>query len=108
LDIQSALVVFNHDRMDKGKPPIEVGIGITTGEVVAGYIGSSRTMSFSVIGDTVNTASRLCSAAKPGQIIISASTSNALPVQIKVGPLEPLKAKGKYHPIEVFEIIGFR
>lgn len=108
LDIQHALVGFNHDRMDVGKPPIEVGIGITTGELVAGYIGSSRTMSYSVIGDTVNTASRLCSAAKPGQIIISASTSIALPVQIRVGPLEPLKAKGKYNPIEVFEIIGFR
>jgi adenylate cyclase len=108
LDVQNALVGFNHDRMDKGKPPIDVGIGITTGEVVAGYIGSSQTMSYSVIGDTVNTASRLCSAAKPGQIIISASTSNALPIQIEVAPLEPLKAKGKYHPIEVFEVVGFR
>jgi class 3 adenylate cyclase len=65
-------------------------------------------MSYSVIGDTVNTASRLCSAAKPGQIIISASTSNSLPVQIKVESLEPLKAKGKYNPIEVFEVVGFR
>ncbi|MDJ0782699.1 MAG: adenylate/guanylate cyclase domain-containing protein [Desulfosarcinaceae bacterium] len=108
LDIQHALIGFNHDRMDKGKPPIEVGIGINTGELVAGYIGSSRTMSYSVIGDTVNTASRLCSAAKPGQIIISESTSNALPIQIAVGPLDPLKAKGKYHPIEVFEVVGFR
>jgi adenylate cyclase len=85
-----------------------VGIGINTGELVAGYIGSSRTMSFSVIGDTVNTASRLCSAAKPGQIIISASTSIALPVQIAVGALAPLKAKGKFHPIEVFEVLGYR
>jgi adenylate cyclase len=108
IEIQHALVVFNQRRQERGKVPIEVGIGINTGELVAGYIGSSRTMSYSVIGDTVNTASRLCSAAKPGQIIISDTTSIALPVQINVGPLEPLKVKGKYHPIEVFEVLGYR
>lgn len=108
IEIQHALVVFNQRRQEQGKVAIEVGIGINTGELVAGYIGSSRTMSYSVIGDTVNTASRLCSAAKPGQIIVSDTTSIALPVQINVGALEPLKVKGKYHPIEVFEVLGYR
>jgi adenylate cyclase len=108
IEIQHALVIFNQRRQEQGKPPIQVGIGINTGELVAGYIGSSRTMSYSVIGDTVNTASRLCSAAKPGQIIISESTSIAQPVQIAVGPLQPIQAKGKYHPIEVFEVLGYR
>lgn len=105
LGIQRALVSFNEKRLAKGKSPIEVGIGINTGSLVAGYIGSSRTMSYSVIGDTVNTASRLCSAAQPGQIIISDNTRERLNDQFSTEPLEPIKAKGKYHPIKVYAIV---
>jgi adenylate cyclase len=106
LDIQNAMVRFNAKRMHDGAPAIEVGIGINTGNLVAGYIGSTRTMSYSVIGDTVNTASRLCSAAKPGQVIISEKTTKHLKDQFFTEPLDPIQAKGKYKPIKVYAVHG--
>ena len=82
-----------------------IGIGINTGELVAGYIGSTRTMSYSVIGDTVNTASRLCSAAKAGEIIISEATHRLVRNDFDTIALDPVKAKGKSKPVEVFKVI---
>jgi adenylate cyclase len=106
LDIQSALIGFNQSRVLREKPPIEIGIGINTGNLVAGYIGSTRTMSYSVIGDTVNTASRLCSAARPGQILISEDTRQYLTDEFDFKRLDPIKAKGKFNPIEVYQVLG--
>ncbi len=106
LDIRKAMLHYNASRMLAGERPIEVGIGINTGTLVAGYIGSSRTMSYSVIGDTVNTASRLCAAAKPNQILISENTARYLPDHIEMRSLDPIMAKGKFNPVEIFEVIG--
>lgn len=106
LSIQTAMLRFNANRTRNGEQAIEVGIGISSGKLVAGYIGSSRTMSYSVIGDTVNTAARLCSAAKPNQVLISESTAHYLPDSIKMKALHPIQAKGKFNPVEVFEVNG--
>lgn len=104
LDIQCKLVEFNRGRGELSQPRIEVGIGIKTGKLVAGYIGSSHTMSYSVIGDTVNTASRICSAAKPGQILVSERTYEIIRDDIKVNKLEKVQVKGKAEPVQVYEI----
>lgn len=106
LDILKALEAFNFDRISRGRSAIEVGIGINTGDVVAGYIGSNRTMSYSVIGDTVNIASRLCSAADPGQVLISEYTRHLVQNQFSVRPIPPVYAKGKDHTIKAFTVIG--
>ncbi len=106
LDMQSALVGYNKIRSVMGKLPINVGIGINTGELVAGYIGSTRTMSYSVIGDAVNIASRLCSAAKTGEILISEDTYKRVAGQFEVMEHEPVIAKGKSKPLRVFSVIG--
>ena len=106
IDIRRELVAFNEQRIAAGKREINIGIGINTGKVVAGYIGSTRTMSYSVIGDTVNTASRICSAAKAGQIIISQETYNAVHHNFHAMALDPINAKGKYKPVKVFEVTG--
>jgi class 3 adenylate cyclase len=103
--IQTAMLYFNAKRRLLSEQPIEVGVGINTGKLVAGYVGSSRTMSYSVIGDTVNIAARLCSAAKPKQILISESTAQHLPDSIETKALNPIQAKGKFKPIELFEVI---
>ncbi len=108
LDIHALLEDFNYTRVSRGAYPIQIGIGINTGEVVAGYIGSSRTMSYSVIGDTVNIASRLCSAARPGEIIISEFTRHMVGDQFHTRERPPVNAKGKRNAIKAFAVLGYR
>jgi adenylate cyclase len=102
LDMQAALDGYNTGR----KHPIRIGIGINTDQLVAGYIGSTRTMSYSVIGDAVNIASRLCSAAGPGQVLISENTYRQIRKHFDAVELDPVKAKGKSTPIKVFGVLG--
>lgn len=105
LDIQAAIEEFNYDRASKRLAPVEVGIGINTGPVVAGYLGSSQTMSYSVIGDTVNMASRLCDAAQPGEIIISESTYFIIQHHFRTLARNPITVKGKSHPVQSYSLL---
>ena len=105
LEIHSELAEFNKQRLAAGKQEINIGIGINTGSLVAGYIGSTRTMSYSVIGDTVNTASRLCSAAKAGQIVISENTFEKINNSFAVDEIEAIQAKAKNKPIRVYNVL---
>lgn len=108
IDMQHEIIEFNKNQRRMGRQEINVGIGINTGHLVAGYIGSSQTMSYSVIGDAVNTASRLCSAAKGGQIIITEATCKLLGTMFITQKSEPIQAKGKFKPINVFNVIGYK
>ncbi|MGA8240971.1 MAG: adenylate/guanylate cyclase domain-containing protein [Desulfobacterales bacterium] len=105
LAIQAELEKFNRNRQAENKPAIKIGVGINTGALVAGYIGSSQTMSYSVIGDTVNTASRLCAAAKAGQIIISENSRNCVEDHFELVEIEAVRAKGKFNPIRAFTVV---
>jgi len=106
LDMQEALAEFNRTRESEGQRPIQIGIGVNTGELVAGYIGSTRTMSYSVIGDSVNTGARLCSAAKAGQVIISEATYAEVKDEFDFAVLEPVTAKGKSKPLKIYNVLG--
>jgi len=108
INIQHLLVEFNKTRAAEGQFQIQTGIGINTGNLVAGYIGSSRTMSYSVIGKTVNTAHRLCSAAKPGQILISGQTLDQLHDTFDIVELEPIPARNKYKPVRTFNVLNLK
>lgn len=83
-----------------------LGIGINTGDVVVGNIGSKNRMDYTVIGDNVNIAARLCGKAKGGQILISEDTYNKVKNHIECKELTPLEVKGKSQPIRVWEVLG--
>ncbi|MDR1893223.1 MAG: GAF domain-containing protein [Spirochaetales bacterium] len=85
---------------------LRIGIGINSGPLVAGNLGSSRRMDYSVIGDTVNLAARLEAAAGPNEIIISQSTRAYLDGHFKLEDRPFIRVKGKEKPIQIYNVIG--
>ena len=106
LEMQKALREFNRTRAAENHEPIKVGIGINTGMVVTGAIGSSKSLQYTCIGDAMNTASRLCGAAKAGEIIISELTMTKLTGRIDCVPLPPVELKNKANKLRIFNVIG--
>jgi adenylate cyclase len=95
---------FNRRRIESNLPPLGVGIGIHTGPLVAGYIGSSKALSYTVIGDIANTSARLCGIAAAGQIIVSEATLNKIGNKFEYDELPPANLKGKEKPFRNFNI----
>ena len=91
---------FNTRMVEEGYPKLDIGIGINYGKVICGNIGSEQQMNYTVIGDTVNLASRLCSAARPGEIIISDSVYKNLDDNKGFSINEELLLKGKKQPVK--------
>jgi adenylate cyclase len=99
---------FNRGRLARDKAPLGVGLGIHTGSVVAGYIGSSRALSYTVIGDVANTSARLCSRALAGQIIVSETTYARLSPRFVCEELPPVRLKGKDQPMRIYNVVRTR
>jgi adenylate cyclase len=95
---------FNRRRIELNLPSLAVGIGVHTGPLVAGYIGSSKALSYTVIGDIANTSARLCGIAAAGQIIVSEATLNKLGNKFEYDELPPANLKGKEKPFRNFNI----
>jgi len=96
---------LNAHRASFGAPPLAAGIGIHTGPLVAGYVGSSKSLSYTVIGDTVNTSARLCGIANGGQIIVSEATAMHIGGRFQLNPLPDAALKGKEKPLKIFEVV---
>ncbi len=101
---QETLATLNAKWAEDGRPQVGIGIGINFGEVFAGNIGSDRRLEYTVIGDAVNTASRLCSKAEVGEILISEPFYQALKNPPEVEALEPLELKGKAQAVPVYRV----
>lgn len=85
-----------------------VGIGLHTGEVVRGLLGSRRTRKFDALGDTMNTTSRLENAAAPGQVLLSQALYQQVRERVVCKALPPLQVKGKAQPLAVYEALALK
>jgi len=108
LGMRRALVAFNARQAAVGKPCFEIRIGINSGDVVAGNIGSTRRMDYTVVGDGVNVAARLESANRylGTGILISAATRAQLRDYYRLREVDLLRVSGKREPVPVFEVRG--
>ncbi|MBI4500707.1 MAG: FHA domain-containing protein [Gemmatimonadetes bacterium] len=104
LDMMRVLGELNKKWAEQGKREVKIGIGINFGEVFAGNIGSDQRLEYTVIGDAVNVASRLCSKAGPGEIVISEPFYKALKKPPKVEASEPLALKNKAQPVPAYRV----
>jgi adenylate cyclase len=104
MEMQQVLEDLNRNRTARGQPSIHMGVGINTGEGVAGYMGSTKKMEYTVIGNTVNVASRLCSKAAPGEIIVSEMNYKRLGGAFPGEPLPPAQVKGIAKPLTTYRI----
>jgi adenylate cyclase len=105
LDQMQVLDRFNRQRVIDDKPRLAVGVGIHTGPGVVGYVGSSKALSYTVIGDTANTSSRLCSSAVSGQIVISETTLARIGNRFEVEEIEARSLKGKEKAVRRFNVL---
>ncbi|MDP9268853.1 MAG: FHA domain-containing protein [Acidobacteriota bacterium] len=104
IEIQRLVLQLNVDSAVRKWPELRVGIGINTGIVTAGNIGSPRRLDYTVVGDTVNVAARLMANAAGWQVLISESTAQTLGPEFQIEPLAPLSVKGKSEPLSVFSV----
>jgi len=94
-------------REDK-KVEFKMGAGINTGEMILGNIGSKQFKKFGVVGDNVNTGSRIAGVAQAGQVIINDSTFKAVRSHVIVKALEPVFVKNKKKPLQLYEVLELR
>ncbi len=91
-----------------GQEAVPIGIGINSGDMIVGQVGSSKFTDYTVIGDNVNLGSRLCGVAKGHQILISEATYQLVRDAVKVHKLASIRIKGRVQPVQTYEVIGLK
>ncbi|MBP6214507.1 MAG: adenylate/guanylate cyclase domain-containing protein, partial [Pyrinomonadaceae bacterium] len=102
--MQKRMIPLNEELRAAGYAPVQVGIGLHTGEATIGYIGSEQRSEYTAIGDTVNLAARLEQNAIGGQILLSEATVAASGNIFPVASHEPLTVKNRLQPVDLFEV----
>lgn len=107
LDMLDELDTLNERWASEGRPQLHIGVGVNTGDMVAGNLGSEQVMSYTVIGDAVNLGSRLESLNKQygTSIIISETTRECLKGQYHTEPLGDVTVKGKTRPVAIYQVL---
>src|ERR1700752_2789417 len=102
--MQRRMISINTELREEGFQEIGIGIGLHTGEVTVGYIGSERRSEYTAIADAVNTSSRLESNAKGGQILVSEATAKAAKSRYELTPRDAISVKNREQPVPLFEV----
>jgi adenylate cyclase len=105
MDMMRGLDELNKKWRASGKPTLQIGIGLNYGEAFAGNIGSEKRLEFTVIGDAVNIASRLCSAADGGEILLTDEMRRALRHPPRVKERAAMELKGKAQAVPVYSVV---
>ncbi|MCI0572789.1 MAG: adenylate/guanylate cyclase domain-containing protein, partial [Myxococcaceae bacterium] len=106
LEMQQEVALLNLRRAEQGRPPLQVGVGVSTGQAVVGYMGSSERHEFTAIGDCVNTASRLCGLAQGGEVLAAAATVSQAGAGFRVEELPVSHVRGKGRGVHSFRVLG--
>ncbi|NER32901.1 MAG: FHA domain-containing protein [Oscillatoria sp. SIO1A7] len=105
IEMQQAVARLNQQEWAERYQPIKIHIGINTGKVAAGNIGSEKLIQYATIGDTTNVTSRICSAAEPDEILISQSTFDKLGhLNLPIRKIPPVAVKGKKEPLQLYRV----
>ncbi len=109
LEMRKALAVLNDELIAEGLPPLKIGMGVNYGPLVAGNIGSEERMEYTVIGDTVNTASRIESLTKEfgTDLLISQEVVNQVQGKFVLEKAHEAKVKGKTEPLVIYKVLGY-
>lgn len=106
IEMQWAVQDLNKKWIKEGKVPIQIHIGLNTGKVAAGNIGSKKLIQYATIGDTTNITSRICNVAQPDEIVISESTFEKIKsLNIVVEKMPPVLVKGKSEPLQLYRLL---
>jgi adenylate cyclase len=108
LEMQQALIKLQNRWDLQGRPRIDIGVGINTGVMVVGNMGSKKRFNFTIMGDNVNLASRLEGTNKTfgTRLIISENTYQEVRSEMLVRELDLIRVKGKLKPVKIFELVG--
>ena len=104
LEIQAGAKALGEIRAAQGLVIVGLGIGINSGEVLAGNLGAKERLEYTVIGDVVNTAQRLESQAKAGEVLVSEEVYKAVAAHVLAEPREPVLLKGKAQPVPLWRV----
>jgi adenylate cyclase len=110
LEMRKSLAELNERRIQKGQPPILIGMGLHTGPAISGTIGSDDRMEYTVIGDTVNMTSRIESSTKAfgTDLLVSEATAHTVESEFAMELAGAAEVKGKSEPLKLFRVIGYK
>ena len=106
LEMQNSLIHLNNEILAEGYPPLEMGIGINTGNVIVGNIGSELRMKYGIVGAAVNTAARIESNSIGGQVLVGESTYNHVREDVKAEPAQTAMMKGMKKPLVFYSVFA--